>query len=68
MTSLTQIVVGKGKSNPLIVEGLLKILRDSLPLDFHQSPLPILFNRVAGPQKSYSLPQLSELRIELVML
>jgi len=31
MTSLTQIVVGKGISNSLIAEGLLKILRDLIP-------------------------------------
>ena len=28
MTSPTQMVVGKGKSNPLIAEGLLKILEE----------------------------------------
>ena len=31
MTSPTQTVVGKGNSNPLIAEGLLKILRDLIP-------------------------------------
>jgi len=31
MASPTQIVVGKGISNPLIVEGLLKILMDLIP-------------------------------------
>ena len=31
MPSLTQMVVGKGISNPLITEGLLKILRDLIP-------------------------------------
>jgi len=31
MTSPTQTVVAKGKSNPLITEGLLKILRELIP-------------------------------------
>ena len=31
MASPTQTVVGKGISNPLIVEGLLKTLRDLIP-------------------------------------
>ena len=31
MASLTQTVVGKGTPNPLIAEGLLKILRDLVP-------------------------------------
>jgi len=31
MASPTQTVVGKGTSNPLIVEGLLKTLRDLIP-------------------------------------
>jgi len=34
MTSLTQTIVGKGKPNTLIAEGLLKILRDLIPLIF----------------------------------
>jgi len=33
MASPTQTVVGKGISNPLTVEGLLKILRDPFPFD-----------------------------------
>ena len=33
MASLTQIVVGKGISNPLTAEDLLKILRDLFPFD-----------------------------------
>jgi len=32
MTSPTQMVVGKGTPNPLIAEGLLKILADLIPL------------------------------------
>jgi len=32
MASLTQMIVGKGMSNSLIVEDLLKILRELLPL------------------------------------
>ena len=32
MTNPTQMVVGKGTPNLLIVEGLLKILRDLVPL------------------------------------
>ena len=32
MAILTQMVVGKGTLNPLITEGLLKILRDLIPL------------------------------------
>jgi len=31
MASPTQIVVVKGKPNPLIAEGLIKILRDLIP-------------------------------------
>ena len=34
MASPTQTVVGKGISNPLIAEDLLKILRDLFPFDF----------------------------------
>jgi len=30
MASPTQIVVGEGKPNPLLAEGLLKILRDPI--------------------------------------
>jgi len=33
MASPTQTVVGKGISNPLTAEGLLKILRDMFPFD-----------------------------------
>jgi len=33
MTSLTQMVVGKGIPNPLTAEGLLKILGDLIPFD-----------------------------------
>jgi len=33
MTSPTQMVVGKGLSNLLIAEDLLKILRDLIPFD-----------------------------------
>jgi len=35
MTDPTQIVVGKGKQNQLIAEGLLKILKELIP------PIPI---------------------------
>jgi len=34
MANPTQTVVGKGTLNPLIVEGLLKNLRDLIPFDF----------------------------------
>ena len=34
MASPTQTVVGKGISNPLTAEDLLKILRDLIPFDF----------------------------------
>ena len=40
MASPTQTVVGKGTSNPLIAEGLLKILSGLVPL----SPLKFLTN------------------------
>jgi len=33
MASPTQTIVGKGKSNPLIAEGLIKILQDPIPFD-----------------------------------
>ena len=38
MDSLTQTVVSKGKLNPLIAEGLLKILRDLVPSSHPKSP------------------------------
>jgi len=38
MASPTQTVVGKGPSNPLIAEGLLKILRDLVPFSPPKSP------------------------------
>jgi len=52
MASPTQTVVGKGTSNPLIAEGLLKILSglDSTPL--LQNPLPILIHRMVGLQNT----------------
>ena len=37
MASSTQTIVGKGKPNPLIAEGLLKILRDLIPTFPHKS-------------------------------
>jgi len=39
MTSPTQMVVGKGISNPLTTEGLLKILRDLIPFDLSPKSL-----------------------------
>ena len=50
MTSLIQMVVGKGTPNPLIAEGLLKILRDLVPSSL-PNLLPILIHRMVGPQK-----------------
>ena len=38
MASPTQTVVGKGTPNPLIAEGLLKILRDLVPSSPPKSP------------------------------
>ena len=49
MASPTQTVVGKGTPNPLIAEGLLKILRDLV--SFLQNLLPILTHRMVGTQK-----------------
>ena len=37
MASPTQMVAGKGKSNPLIAKDLLKILRDLIPFDSSRS-------------------------------
>jgi len=51
MASLIQTVVHKGISNPLIAEGLLKILRDLIP----PSPPKSLTNPIhgmVGPQKA----------------
>jgi len=39
MASPTQTVVGKVVPNPLTAEGLLKILRDLIPLDFSPKSL-----------------------------
>ena len=50
MASLTQTVVGKGCSNQLIAEDLLKILRDLIPLSPSKSLVDPL-NRTIGPQK-----------------
>ena len=50
MASPTQTVIGKGSPNPLIAEGLLKILWD-LVSSFPPNLLPILFHRMVGPQK-----------------
>jgi len=52
MASPTQTVVGKGTSNPLTAEGLLKILSgfdSTLP---SKNPLPILIHRMVGPQNA----------------
>jgi len=38
MASPTQTVVGKGSPNPLIAEGLLKILRELVPSSPPKSP------------------------------
>ena len=38
MASPTQTIVGKGTPNPLIAEGLLKILRDLVPSSPPKSP------------------------------
>ena len=51
MASPTQTVVGKDIPNPLIVEGLLKFLRDLSHFPF-QISLPILIHRMVGVQKA----------------
>ena len=51
MASPTQMVIGKGISNPLTAEGLLKILRDLIPLIPLQNRLPILIYGMVGPHK-----------------
>jgi len=51
MASLTQMIFGKRMPNPLIAEGLLKILRD-LILYFPQKSLTILVHGMVGPQKA----------------
>ena len=50
MASPTQMIVSKGTPNPLIAEGLLKILRD-LVSSSPPNLLPILTHRMVGPQK-----------------
>jgi len=50
MASSTQMAVGKGKTNPLIAEGLLKILRDLIPTSPPKSPT-IPFHGMVGPKK-----------------
>ena len=52
MASPTQMVVGKGTSNPLIAEGLLKILKWTWFHSFLQNPLPILIHRMVGLQNT----------------
>jgi len=47
----TQTVVGKDIPNPLIAEGLLKILRDLFPLPL-QNPLSIPVHGMVRPQKN----------------
>ena len=47
MASPTQTVVGKSISNPLIVKGLLKILRDLIPPSCHAPLAKIRRNKVA---------------------
>jgi len=51
MASPTQMVVGKGISNMLTAEGLLKILRDLILLIPFQNRFPILVHRMVGPHK-----------------
>jgi len=51
MASLTQTVVGKGTSNPLIAEGLLKILSGLVPL-FPPKSLTKLIHRMVGLQNT----------------
>ena len=50
MTSPTEMVVGKDTPNPLIAEGLLKILRDLVPSSPPKSPTNST-HRMVGPQK-----------------
>jgi len=49
MTSPTQTVLGKGIPNPLIAEGLLKILMDLIPLF---PPKSLTNSHPQNPQKS----------------
>ena len=51
MASPTQTVVGKGTSNLLIAEDLLKIL-SGLFHSLLQNPLPILIHRMVGLQNT----------------
>ena len=50
IASLTQMVVGKGIPNPLIVEGLLKVLRELILL-FPPTLFPIFVHGMVRPQK-----------------
>ena len=52
MASPTQTVVGKGTSNPLIVEGLLKNPKWTQLHSPLQNPLPILIQGMVGPQNT----------------
>jgi len=51
MASPTQTVVGKGISNPLAAEGLLKILRDLFPFD--SSPKSLTNSRPWNGRTTY---------------
>jgi len=52
MASSTQTVVGKGIPNPLIAEGLLKILRDLVP----SSPPKSLTNSLPRNGRTTKIP------------
>ena len=52
MASPTQTVVGKGTSNPLTAEGLLKILSGCSSALPSKNPLPILIHRMVGLQNT----------------
>jgi len=67
MASQTQMVVGKGKSIPLIAEGLLKILGDLIPPILPKS-LIIPSHGMVGPQKVVFISPVKCLQIEPVML
>ena len=68
MASPTQMVVGKGKPNPLIAEGLLKILRDLILFLFLQNSQPIPFHGMVDPQSKQVMLKLSPLTFPRVMV
>ena len=68
MASPTQMVVGKGPSNLLIAEGLLKILRDLVSFSPPKSPTNSHPQNGRATKKKYCVHLRNEINVDSVKL